>query len=220
MAAVDPRVWWYTSRATGIVAYALLAASVVWGLLISTKTLSRSTPPAWLLALHRHLGGLAVVFVGVHMAVLTLDHFAPFDVRDLLVPMASTWRPGPVAWGIVAFYLLIAVEVTSLLGRRFPKRWWRRVHLVSFLVFVLATVHLLLAGTERSNPLLLLTVTVVATVVVFLVVVRMLARYAPRAAPSDRLAAVRAAREPRAPDAAVESAPDVDAPVAVTGRRP
>jgi len=33
-------------------------------------------------------------------------HFGP---AQLLIPLASAWRPGAVAWGIVAFYLLVAV---------------------------------------------------------------------------------------------------------------
>ena len=31
------QVWWYSARASGIVAWVLLAASVVWGLILSTK---------------------------------------------------------------------------------------------------------------------------------------------------------------------------------------
>jgi DMSO/TMAO reductase YedYZ heme-binding membrane subunit len=197
LGALDPKTWWYVSRASGLVGWMLLALAVLWGLLLSTKALNKSTPPAWLLGLHRHLGGLAVIFVLVHMGALTLDHYAPFTLRDLLVPMASTWKPGAVAWGVTGFYLLVAIEITSLLGRRFPKRWWRRVHALSFVLFVVATVHLFVAGTERDNQLVVFSTVIVSTVVCFLVVVRLLARYAPRAAPTSRVpAAARAATRP------------------------
>ncbi|MGZ4800319.1 MAG: ferric reductase-like transmembrane domain-containing protein [Acidimicrobiia bacterium] len=193
LATVDPKIWWYVSRASGLVAWTLLALAVLWGLLLSTKALSKSTPPVWLLDLHRYLGGLAVVFVLVHMGALMLDHFAPFSLGDLLVPMASKWKPGAVAWGVVAFYLLIAIEVTSLLGRRFPKKWWRRVHMLSFPLFIVATIHMFVAGTERNNQLVIFSTLVVSTLVLFLVVVRLLARFAPRApAPSRVPAAARA----------------------------
>jgi DMSO/TMAO reductase YedYZ heme-binding membrane subunit len=186
--AVDPKVWWYVSRASGLVSWMLLALAVVWGLLLSTKALNKSTPPSWLLGLHRHLGGLAVVFVAVHMGALMLDNYAPFSLRDLLVPMASAWKPGAVAWGVVGFYLLVAVEITSLLGRRFPKRWWRRVHMLSFPLFVVATVHMFVAGTERNNQAVVFSTIVVTTLVLFLTVMRVLARLAPRA-PSSRVPA-------------------------------
>ena len=51
--------------------------------------------------------------------------------------MASDWHPGAVAYGIVAFYLLIAVELTSLLRRRIPSSLWRHVHYGGFVVFLL-----------------------------------------------------------------------------------
>jgi uncharacterized membrane protein YbhN (UPF0104 family) len=46
-----------------------------------------------------------------------------------------------VAWGIAALYLLIAVEITSLVRRSLPNRLWRRVHYASFPIFALATIH-------------------------------------------------------------------------------
>ncbi len=186
--AVDPKVWWYVSRASGLVSWMLLALAVVWGLLLSTKALNKSAPPSWLLGLHRHLGGLAVVFVAVHMGALMLDNYAPFSLSDLLVPMASTWKPGAVAWGVVGFYLLVAVEITSLLGRRFPKKWWRRVHMLSFPLFIVATVHMFVAGTERSNQAVVFSTIAVTTLVLFLTVMRVLARLAPRT-PSSRVPA-------------------------------
>ena len=219
-AAVDPKVWWYVSRASGLVAWTLFALAVLWGLLISTKTLAKSAPPSWLLSLHRHLAGLAVIFVLVHMAGLTLDHYAPFDLRGLLVPMASTWKPGAVAWGVVAFYLVVAIEITSLLGRRFPKKWWRRVHMLSFVLFVVATVHLFVAGTERTNQAVIFSAVIVTTVVGFLLVVRLLARFAPRRSTPRVPAAARAESQRREPVAApvidpalaVEPEPDVAVP--------
>jgi uncharacterized membrane protein YbhN (UPF0104 family) len=51
-----------------------------------------------------------------------------------------------VAWGIAALYLLIAVEITSLVRRSLPNRLWRRVHYASFAIFALATIHGVAAG--------------------------------------------------------------------------
>ena len=62
------QLWWYVARAGGLVSWALLAATVLWGLSLSSKVFGRRPRPAWLLDLHRYLGGLAVVFVGVHVA--------------------------------------------------------------------------------------------------------------------------------------------------------
>jgi DMSO/TMAO reductase YedYZ heme-binding membrane subunit len=197
---LDPKTWWYVTRATGLVAWALLAASVLWGLFVNNKTLARSTPPAWVLDLHRHLGGLAVVFVAVHVAVLPLDSYTHWTVADLLVPMSSAWHPIPVAFGIVGAYLLLAVEISSLLGRRVPRAWWRRIHMLSFPLYVLASVHLFAAGTDSGTSLVLWCVVVTSTLVAFLTAVRALAAAKPRAQSARVPAAARAAAQEPADD--------------------
>ena len=211
---LDPKTWWYVSRATGFVGWALLAASVLWGLFITDKTLGRTTPPAWVLDLHRHLGGLAVVFVGVHVAVLPLDTYTSWGWSDLLLPMASRWHPIPIAFGIVALYLLLAVEVSSLLGRRVPRAWWRRIHFLSFPLYVVASVHLFVAGTDSGNPVAQWMVVVISTLVVFLTGIRALAAAKPRPTTSRVPAAARAATT--APPAAGDVATPV-AHLAVSG---
>jgi predicted ferric reductase len=158
-------VWWYVARSSGIVAWALAALSVLWGLLLSTKVLGRAARPNWLLDLHRFLGGLTVVFVGVHLFGLLFDPWIDFGPTQLLVPFASDWNPVAVAWGVVALYLLLAVETTSLVRNRIPRRWWRSVHFASYGVYVLGTVHLLTAGTDRHSPVLVWTVVITSVVV-------------------------------------------------------
>ena len=166
------KVWWYVSRASGIVAWILAAMAVLWGLALSTRALGAKPRAPWLLDLHRFIGGLTVVFVAVHLASLALDPFVSFGLGDLFVPMASGWKPVAVAWGVVAFYLLVAVEVTSLARSRIPKRAWRAVHLTSYALYAMATVHLLLAGTDRTNPLLWGAAAVSVAVVAFFTVYR------------------------------------------------
>ena len=142
---------WYVARAAGLVSWALLTSSVLWGLAISTKSFRGVARPAWLLDLHRYLGGLATVFVGVHVVALIADSYVHFGLADVLVPMVSPWRPGAVAWGVVSLYLLLAVELTSLARRRLPRRAWRATHALAFPLFVMGTVHLLTAGTDAHT---------------------------------------------------------------------
>jgi DMSO/TMAO reductase YedYZ heme-binding membrane subunit len=147
---IDRRLWWYVARSSGLVAWALLAASMLWGLALTTRAFAGRASPRWLLDLHRWLGGLAVVFVGLHLGTIVADTYVHFGPADVLVPLASSWRPRDVAWGVVALYLLVAVEVTSLVRRRLAPALWRAVHALSFPLFVLATVHALLAGTDTA----------------------------------------------------------------------
>ncbi len=144
-------MWWFVARSSGIIAWALLTLSVCWGLLLSTRLLSRRVSPAWLLDLHRHLGGLAVVFTGIHLVGLVADSYVTFGWAEIFIPMASSWKPGAVAFGVVAFYLLLAIEVTSLAMRRLPRSLWRWVHRSSFVLFGFATYHGIAAGTDAGN---------------------------------------------------------------------
>ncbi|HEX5614262.1 MAG TPA: ferric reductase-like transmembrane domain-containing protein [Acidimicrobiia bacterium] len=172
---MNQQLWWHVARAGGIVAWVLLALSVGWGLLLSTRLLGRRAAPAWLTDLHRFLGALALVFTVVHVAGLVADSYVHFGWSELFVPYASEWKPGAVAWGIVALYLLLAVELTSLVMRRIPRKWWKGVHLSSFGLFFAASVHGATAGSDATNLIYRATSAAMIAGVLFLTLVRILA---------------------------------------------
>jgi predicted ferric reductase len=171
---MNEQLWWHVARASGLVAWGLCTLSVLWGLAASARLLGRRPAPNWLLDLHRFLGALATIFVGVHLLALVADSYASFGPAELLVPLASEWKPGPVAWGVVAFYLLVAVEVTSLARRRLSTRLWRAAHVASFPLWATATVHTLSAGTDASHPGVVLVSIASLAAVVFATLVRFL----------------------------------------------
>jgi predicted ferric reductase len=144
---------WYAARAAGLVGWALLSASVVWGLLISTRAsaFGKRPRPAWTLDLHRYLGGLATVFTAVHVAAVVADSYVHFSLAAVLIPFASQWRRSAVAWGVVAMYLLLAVELTSLARSHLSRRVWRATHVAAFPLWVLGTIHALTAGTDTGT---------------------------------------------------------------------
>jgi predicted ferric reductase len=148
---MDGTLPWYVARSSGVIAWSLLAASILLGLAITTRVMKGHPSPSWLLDLHRYLGGVATVFVGVHIAAILADTFVHFSLVSVLVPFVSRWHPVGVAWGIAAFYLLAAVEVTSLLKAKLSRRAWRATHYASFPLFVVATIHGLSAGTDGKT---------------------------------------------------------------------
>jgi len=167
-------LWWYTARAAGLVAWGLAAGSVFWGLFLSSRVLGTTPRAPWLLDLHRFLGTLTALFTGVHVAAIVADTYVHFGWTDVLVPLASDWHPVAVAWGIVAMYLVAAIQVTSWAMTRIPRRLWRAVHLSAFVVFGSATVHALTAGTDNDQPLTQWTAVVMCAMFVFLVLYRVL----------------------------------------------
>lgn len=187
---MNPQVWWYASRASGIVAWILITASVMWGLTLSTRVLGKKATPAWLLDLHRYLGGMAVVMTGIHLLGLVADSYVYFGWKEILVPFAAQWQPGPVAWGVVAFYILVTIEVTSLMMKKMPKRAWRVIHQTSWILFGIVTIHGLQAGTDVKNPAYRWVALASIQGVFFLTVIRIMAqRKARRAASRPRPAA-------------------------------
>lgn len=167
-----------------MVAWALVTASIVWGLALSSRLVTGRGVGPWLLDLHRYLGTLALVFTTAHVGSLLFDSYVGFDLGDLLIPFSSPWRTRAVAWGIVGFYLLVLVQVTSWLKRRIPKRLWHAVHLTSIPLFVTSSVHGALAGADRANRLVQWVLLTGIVLVVFMLVYRIVSAGAPTPAPA------------------------------------
>ena len=142
--------WWFVTRASGIVAWLMLTASVIWGVVLSTKAFPERRRPAWLLDLHRWLGGLAMTFLAIHLSALVADNYTHFGLADIAVPFVSSWKSGAVALGVVAAWLLVAVEVTSLAMKHLPRKVWRGIHLTSYGTFWLTSLHGAFAGSDRT----------------------------------------------------------------------
>lgn len=149
---MNNETWWYIARSSGFIAWGAGLASLLCGLALSTRALGRKPRGPWLLDLHRYLGGVCVALVGVHLGALIADNFIHFTVVDLLVPFATSYRTTAVAWGVFAFWLLVAVEVSSLAMHRLPRKTWYGIHLTSYVIAVAATMHALYAGSDTSNP--------------------------------------------------------------------
>lgn len=161
---IDPHLWWYVTRASAIIAWVLATLSVLWGVLMSTRVLRSAANAAWLQDLHRYFAGTGLAMVGVHLVSLMLDGWLAMTPAELLVPFVTDYRPFAVAFGILAFYLLLAIQLTSWLMRRLPRRVWHGVHLSSYLVLLLVAVHAGLSGTDVGTPWYLLVSTVVIVV--------------------------------------------------------
>ena len=199
------QLFWFIARASGIVSWALLTTSVVWGLLLSSKVLGKRPRPNWLLDLHRFLGGVAAIFVGVHVTALVADSFVHIGPSEILVPLTSSYRPVAVAWGVVSLYLLAAVELTSLARKHLPKQVWHGIHMASFPLFAMATIHALTAGTDSANTVFRMVIVAASVGVVGLTALRLV--QATEEKPPPRSAPKPTPSRPRWPEAPVTQPP-------------
>ena len=148
-----PRVYWYLSRAAGLVAYLLVWLSVVLGLLM-TNRLARVWPGGPTINdLHQFTSLLSLALAAVHVLVLLGDRYIGYSLAQLLVPFASgEYRPLWVGLGQVALYLTLPVTFSFYVRRFIGYRAWRLIHYGSFGVYVLVTLHSLTAGTDTLQP--------------------------------------------------------------------
>jgi len=145
------QVTWDVARAGGFVAYGLLTLAIVTGLLHSLRWSGERWPRLVNNEVHTHLTLLSLIFTVVHVIAVALDPFTAFRLNELLVPLASHYRPLWMAFGILALYLGIAVGLSTALRPRIGYRAWRMLHFMTFAVFVFATIHGLGTGSDSRT---------------------------------------------------------------------
>jgi methionine sulfoxide reductase heme-binding subunit len=164
----NPAIW-YAARASGVAAYVVLSLVVALGLGLGGKAQNRRWPRFSIEDIHRFGGLLVGSLIGIHVMAIAADSFLPFSLTQLLVPFTSNYRPIWTGLGIAAAELLLALAITNHYRRRLPHRFWRTAHYLNFAVWTLASLHGLLAGTDRGATwLALLYGVAVATVVTLL----------------------------------------------------
>ncbi len=154
-AAGNAKTFWYLTRGTGIVALLLLTASIVLGVLTTSRWRTPRWPRFALSAVHRNLTLLTLVFIVVHVVTTVLDGYAPIRLVDAVVPFVSAYRPVWLGLGAVAFDLLLALVVTSLLRARLGYRLWRQIHWLAYASWPVALIHALGTGSDARRGFML-----------------------------------------------------------------
>lgn len=146
----NPSWTWHFIRASGINAYVLLTASVVWGMFLNSQLIKDWSPGPISIAVHSTVSWLALALTAIHMGLLLLDKYVPFQILDLLIPLRAPYRPEAVGLGIVAMYMMLAINLSFAFKKRLGHVWWKRIHLLSYFSFVLVLAHAWFAGTDSS----------------------------------------------------------------------
>jgi methionine sulfoxide reductase heme-binding subunit len=171
---MNTKALWYLTRGTGVVSLILLTAVLVLGVLGTTRWRSERWPRFLVAGLHRNLSLFAIAFVAVHVVTAVVDGFAPIRLVDAVVPFVSPYRPIWLGLGALAFDLLLALTLTSLLRARIGLRLWRAVHWLAYAAWPLALVHGLGTGSDSRLGWLAILTLCCAGAVAVAVVVRLL----------------------------------------------
>jgi hypothetical protein len=140
---------WLAARATGFTTLILLAVQVALGLVLSHPTnkstwrLSRAIFP-W----HENAWVFVLAFLAAHIVAIVLDEYADVGLIGALVPGLSHYRTEAVATGTIALHALLVTGLTARYTKLLPPGIWLRLHRLSLVIFVLAWLHGVLAGTD------------------------------------------------------------------------
>jgi predicted ferric reductase len=153
MNTIWQNITWDIARAGGFTAYILLTLAVIVGLALSTQIQSPRRWPRLLNSeLHNFLTLLSTIFLGVHILATWIDPFTRFSWNEILIPLTSHYRPEWMAFGIVALYLGIAIGISTWLRPHIGYKLWRQLHVLTLVVFALATIHGIGTGSDTQTP--------------------------------------------------------------------
>jgi predicted ferric reductase len=142
------QLWWYVTRASGILAYLLLWLSMVLGLGVTSKIFDRLLDRLFTYDFHQFISLLSIAFVVLHVAVLLLDRYLPYSIWQILIPFISPYRPFWVGIGVIGFYLTLLVTVTFYLRKKIGMKAFRLIHILSLVGYLGVTLHGIYAGTD------------------------------------------------------------------------
>jgi sulfoxide reductase heme-binding subunit YedZ len=141
--------WWLASRAAGVVALLLVSASVGLGLATAARLLPPSMRRA-VLTMHQQTALTALGSIAAHGLLLLPDRWLHPGAAGIAVPFAIGYRPVATGLGIFAGYLAALLGLSYYARRSIGPRLWRRLHMATLAVYVLALAHVLTAGTDAA----------------------------------------------------------------------
>ncbi len=186
--------WWLASRASGLVAFALITISVGLGLAMAGKVMRRPGLSRKLLAIHEQTALAGLVAIAVHGITLLGDPWLNPGVAGVTVPFAMGYKTIFTGLGVVAGYLAVLLGLSFYVRKRVGPRLWRKAHRATIVVYALGLVHALGAGTDASAVWFRWWVMLTAPLIGGLLVYRMLARRGARPSPKAGKAIARPGR--------------------------
>jgi sulfoxide reductase heme-binding subunit YedZ len=150
--AVDNYGWWLASRASGIAALVFLTVSIFLGLMMASKVMRRPAVRKWAVAMHEQSSLAAIFAITVHGITLIGDPWLKPGVDGVLIPFTMDYRPIYTGVGTIAGLLAIFLGLSFYIRRDIGSKLWRNLHRATVIVYAMAVVHTLGAGTDASAP--------------------------------------------------------------------
>ena len=169
-AAFDNWGWWLASRASGIAALVFVTISVALGLMMASKLTRHPKVSRRVTAIHEQTALAGMFAIVVHAVTLVADPWLDPGLSGVLVPFTMDYRPLFTGLGVIAGLLALFLGLTFYIRRDVGAKFWRRAHRATILVYLLAVVHTIGAGSDASNTVMMwwLVLTTPPIVILFL----------------------------------------------------
>lgn len=145
---------WYAARVAGILGFIFLWITVFLGLSIRNPLLKKIIEPIYSFDFHCFAAAMSVFWGLVHGTVLIFDPKLGFSVKDIFIPFVSQTtlvEPKYLALGIMAFYMMAVMLITSYLKKHLNHKFWRVLHFLNPVAFVFVVIHGYMNGTDMKN---------------------------------------------------------------------
>jgi sulfoxide reductase heme-binding subunit YedZ len=144
-------VFWLASRSAGLVAFVLVATSVILGLYMAANLGRRPGYKRTLVKVHEQVALAAMIAIAAHGLLLLGDRWLNPGIVRILIPFTMPYRPVWTGIGVVAGYIAFALGLTFYARRRIGAARWRKTHRLIVVVYVLGAVHALGAGSDGAG---------------------------------------------------------------------
>lgn len=157
---------WIVARSTGTAAIVALVLSVLSGMALRSGALAWLSHNRGVRAVHDLTSVLWLPLAIAHVIALMLDPYAKIGFADLLVPFLVSYGSFAIGLGTISLQLIVVVLISTWLRSSLTHQGWLAIHRLSYVAFVAAFAHGLLAGTDFAQPVLVALAWLTAAVIV------------------------------------------------------
>ncbi|MGH2958100.1 MAG: ferric reductase-like transmembrane domain-containing protein [Solirubrobacterales bacterium] len=142
--------FWLASRASGVVAIAMLTFTVLVGLSIGGR-LPFGVKVRDLTRVHEFCSLAAIVAIVAHGALLIGDPWLAPTVTELAVPFQLDYETIYTGLGITAGWIAVLLGLSYYIRDQIGLKRWKTLHRFTIVAYALSVVHVLGAGTDSGE---------------------------------------------------------------------
>jgi len=140
---------WNLIRISGFLAYFLFTLSLSAGLISRLSAFQKKK--SFMIVLHEMSGWAGLLTTVFHMTALTIDQYAPYKLKEIIIPFMAEYAPVSSAFGTISFFLFTIVLASSdFFKQRLGVQIWKKLHFIVIPAWILMLLHGIIIGTDSN----------------------------------------------------------------------